>query len=108
MSPTVNLKEDNLEKYSLLEILLYLGTVDEIVEFKKLKKNDYRKYFEIGYEDLTCKKLIIHTITVSIKNSTEKVIEDLITKSCFIETLFYYFELYNGDQLQNNSRYSIP
>lgn len=33
--PYVNLYEENLEKYSLLEILLYLGTVDEVIDFKK-------------------------------------------------------------------------
>lgn len=47
-SPNVNLKEENLEEYSLLEILLYLGTVDEIIENQDNKKNDQRKYFEIG------------------------------------------------------------
>ena len=34
----INLKEENLEKYSLLEILIFLCTTDESIEFRDLKK----------------------------------------------------------------------
>lgn len=105
--PMVNLQQESLEQYGFLEILLYLGTLDEVIDFQKDSKLESRKYFEIGYEDLMCKKLILHLLTLAIKNGGQKI-QSLIQKSYFIESLFYYFKLYNGDSLSFQSRYSIP
>jgi len=54
-----------LEKYSLLEILLYLTTIDEVIEMKK--DNLSKRFFELDHEDLVCKKLLIHTLTLTLK-----------------------------------------
>ena len=101
-----NFKNTDFDKFYLLEILLYICTIDEVIDFEK--KKNVKKFFELGNEDLICKKLVINSVTLVIKNSDSEKLEELIKNSFFIETLFIYFELYNGENLSSNTRYSIP
>ncbi len=65
--PHIDLSTEHLEKYSLLEILLYLTTIDEVIEMKK--DNLSKRFFELDHEDLVCKKLLIHTLTLTLKQA---------------------------------------
>ena len=102
-----NFKNHNFEKYSLLEILLYICTIDEYLEENKANnKADKRRFFELVNEDLLCKRLVINAIVLALKNTYSDKIKNLIKSSYFIEMLFYYFRIHNGSEIKTMVRYS--
>jgi hypothetical protein len=105
-------KSERFQHLSLLEILLFMCTHDEILmeDSNAFSKNTLlkRKFFDLSNEDLQLKKLSINCLSLLVMHSKNIQLLDPIIHSKFLNILLMYI---NPDKMNKNpavTRFSQP
>ena len=101
------LKNGDNSWQSLSEILLILSVQDESHEILYGTTSYNDKFFSLHKEDLQCKRIMIQGVSLLIKQRGKTPFLKLVKSSPYFKVLIYFIQLYDGEMVSTQSRYSV-